>query len=348
MFKRILVPLDGSPLAEQALPLAATLAGRLNGDIVLFSALAEDDHFGDSESAREAVAIGRAAAADYLARQKSVLTSGGIDVETRLSSGRPHSQIASACKQERIDLVVMTTHGRSGVARLTLGSVADKVLRTSSAPVILVHPTVDGPPVESIDRIIVALDGSELAEFALPVAEELARELGCEIKLVRAVLPPMAFYAAEYIPGPVTLIDLLEKDASEYVQKAAAAMRGKGLSVSGVTGMDNPAEFIHREARPGDLIVMTTHGRSGVDRWFLGSVADAVVRRGDIPVLLLPAWGVLQQRGSRKSGGGRASTTLVPAGTSRHDTHPLAVKTRKPKTPARRAERPEMRGRQFR
>jgi nucleotide-binding universal stress UspA family protein len=291
MFKRILVPLDGSPLAEQALPFATALAGRLHAGLVLVSTITDADHFGDSEAARDAVEIGRAAATEYLARQQSALADRGFRVETQLAAGRPHIEIVSAADKQRADVIVMTTHARSGAARWALGSVADKVLRIAGTPVILIRPTLDGPPIDSVERIVVPLDGSDLAERALKPAEELAGALGCEIRVVRAVLPPMAFYAAEYLPGPTTLIDKLEAEATDYVNEKVARLRKTGLSASGAMKIEIPARFILEEAsQPGDLVVMSTHGRSGIDRWLRGSVADAVVRHGDIPVLVVPSW----------------------------------------------------------
>jgi nucleotide-binding universal stress UspA family protein len=295
VIKRIMVPLDGSALAEQALPLACSLASTLEAEVVLAAAIEEHGHYADRRvtgpEADRRVGAERAAAETYLAKTETLVTREKVRVRSAVASGRPHIVISSLCDLKGIDLLVMTTHGRSGVSRWAMGSVADKVLRTTNTPLILIHPTTHGRPCRTIHRIVVPLDGSELAEAALPLAARLAESLSVAMHLVRAVVPPTVIYGAEFLPGTLPILEDMESGAREYITALAERERSKGILTTTEVRMGMAAEVILAEAgEPGDMVVLSTHGRSGVDRWFLGSVADAVVRHGDVPVLVVRSW----------------------------------------------------------
>jgi len=351
MIKRIMVPLDGSLLAEQALPLACTLASAFEAELLLTSAVHSSDqygHYAGEENAGDLEEAGRLASEQYLSAREQQLAAEGFRVRIRTAPGRPPIVISSLCDLEGVDLVVMTTHGRSGVSRWTMGSVADKVLRTTDTPLILIHPTAHGTPPSSINRVVVALDGSELAEAALPLAQRMAKSLNAKVHLVRAVVPSSLVFGAEYLPGTLPILEDMETEAKEYLTTTAAKLRSKGLTVSAVVRTGIPAEAILAEAtEAGDMVVMSTHGRSGVDRWFLGSVADAVVRHGDIPVLVVRSWVPLDKPQYEEA------TPLIVASIppvipvpAIHE-HEEVVAAGKPR-PAARTSRPEARGRQLR
>ena len=193
-----------------------------------------------------------------------------------------------------------------------------------------------------------ALDGSELAEAALPLAQRMAKAMKAKVHLVRAVVPPTAIFGAEYLPGTLPVLEEMEAEARQYLETTAEKLRSTGLTTTVVVRTGIPAEVILAEAcEPGDIVVMSTHGRSGVDRWFLGSVADAVVRHGDIPVLVVRSWVTLDKPEYSET------TPLVVAGIppvipvpemSDHEEPAAAGKGK----PARRGNRPEARGRQLR
>jgi nucleotide-binding universal stress UspA family protein len=205
--------------------------------------------------------------------------------------GRPHIVIGSAADREDADLIVMTTHGRSGISRWTLGSAADKVLRTLSTPLILIHPTTGAPLPGSVERIVVPLDGSALAEAALPEAERLARTMDGSLLLVRAVVPAALVYGGEGLPGALPALEDMEAEAKHYLERVAERIRERGVEVGVAVAVGVPAEVILDLADNGaNLVVMTTHGRSGLDRAVFGSVADAVVRRGELPVMVIRSW----------------------------------------------------------
>jgi nucleotide-binding universal stress UspA family protein len=295
MIKRIMVPLDGSDLAEQALPLASTLASIYDAELLIASVIAAVEHY-DGEDRGIVDEDGRLAAERYLAVKEADLDRKGVRVRATVAAGRPHIVLSSLCDLEEVDLVVMTTHGRSGVSRWTMGSVADKVLRTTDTPLILIHPSLHRTPPDTVKRIVVPLDGSELAEAALHLAERMAKRINASLHLIRAVIPPAVISGAEYLPGTLPVLDQIESDAKQYVETLAASLNERGLTATTEVRTGIPTEVILAEAsEPGDLIAISTHGRSGVDRWFLGSVADAVVRHGDIPVLVVRSWVTLEK-----------------------------------------------------
>jgi nucleotide-binding universal stress UspA family protein len=193
-------------------------------------------------------------------------------------------------------LIAMSTHGRSGVTRWVLGSVTDKVLHATATPMLIVRPR-DGAGAGAepkIETIIAPLDGSPLAEQALPHVVAVAKALRAKVTLVR-VVPTTAYYLGmmDY-PSAVyqELIDAEEEAAGKYLGEMAAKLRGEGVSIAAEKmGRGDAAGAILDLAvgSPNTLVAMTTHGRSGVGRWVLGSVADRVVRHAGAPVLLIRA-----------------------------------------------------------
>jgi nucleotide-binding universal stress UspA family protein len=190
----------------------------------------------------------------------------------------------------------MATHGRSGMNRWLLGSVAEKVLRGASNPVLLIRATEntrteDRPTLKSL---IVPLDGSVLAERVLPTVIELAKQRNLEIMLVRAYnIPTTAYAGVEGYPSPMDdLLKSMREEACEYLENKVAAMKKLGIArVSSTAKEGLPADEIISFAKnvPGGLIAMSTHGRSGVRRWVLGSVTETVVRHSENPVLVIRA-----------------------------------------------------------
>jgi nucleotide-binding universal stress UspA family protein len=290
--KAIVVPLDGSELAEQALPLAGAIAAKRNAEIVLTTAITAGDRWVDDGRVRQWESEEQAAVESY---QRSIVQrfqQQGVHARARSDWGHPQAVIESIAAKEDARLIVMTTHGRSGVSRWTLGSIADKVLRTTDTPVILIRPTDQAPATEAVRQIAVALDGSDLAEAALPEAERFARAMDASLLLVRAVVPPTMLYGAQLMPGGLPVLDQLEAEAKQYLERTAEGIRKSGLKVSVAVVVGTPVDVILSASRKdeADLIAMTTHGRSGFNRWILGSVADAVVRHGDVPVLVIRSW----------------------------------------------------------
>ncbi|MBV8462419.1 MAG: universal stress protein, partial [Acidimicrobiales bacterium] len=182
-----------------------------------------------------------------------------------------------------VDLVVMTTHGRGPLGRMWLGGVADELVRTLPAQVLLVRPMEEEPDLSrepALHRLVLPLDGSAPAERIIEPAVELGRLMGARYTLVRVVSPTDRNDAG---------LELLRREAEHYLEGVAEEMRARGLDVQTcVLLQEQPAEGILDEARRGggDLIALETHGRRGLPRLFLGSVADKLVRGGSVPILV--------------------------------------------------------------
>jgi nucleotide-binding universal stress UspA family protein len=284
MLATILVPLDGSQLAEQALPYAERLAEATSARVVLSRVLPlavlerpEDD----LESADQARA--------YLQGVAERLTNRGRVVETTSPWADPASGILEQVNSTHADLVVMATHGRSGPSRWLYGSVADEILRRAPVPVILVPPHVAAPwPTDRASSILVPLDGSHHAEAALGPAQELAEKLGSEIVLLQVVLfPPYSLYGdgSAYIAAFDP--DVALKEAREYLDALAKRVAVSHIRV--VVELGQPALTIAEiaEREKADLIAMATHGRSGLPRLVLGSVATGTLQRASVPLMLV-------------------------------------------------------------
>jgi nucleotide-binding universal stress UspA family protein len=298
-FRSILVPLDGSPLAEQAVPLAASIAQRGGGKLRLTLVHELPPAPVDTAAAKLFTSVEvatRKSERAYLRGIQSRLRERG----TRLSSavtltGAPASALAQYAQDLGIDLVVMATHGRGGIRRAWLGSVADHLIRTLEVPVLLVRPAEgralpDHRP--GVGQILVPLDGSPLAEEALDAAAALARIWDAEVTLLQVVRPvllstdPALPLSSAY---DEELTAMCRRQAQDYLDDVVERMRGQGLRATGVAVLGwNTADAILDVARPERVAVvaLATHGRGGLRRLALGSVADKLVRGADVPVLV--------------------------------------------------------------
>lgn len=301
MYNKILVPLDGSNAAECALPLVRSLARRLALAVELISVI--DLHeITRSVSADDGLFLDRlleansSASADYLDRTAQSLN--GIKAIKRCDKGAATETIIETAAADKNTLIVMATHGRSGVDRFLLGSIAEKVLRATANPLLLVKAsepmvTTGEAPLTSI---VVPLDGSDLAEGVLPMVEELAKKLELEVILIRAFAIPYGAYATgDGFYDPINLeafLERLREEAVAYLESKTALLKRNGVArVSFVAKEGLAADEIIKFARetPANLVAMSTHGRSGIKRWVLGSVTEAVVRHSGDPVLVLRA-----------------------------------------------------------
>lgn len=302
MFRRILVPVDGSTFAEHALPFALQLAEGGAAEIEL--ALVHVNYTpvtGDvalRDSIRDWEEHHRQREAEYLsALGERVGAVAGRDVRTVLLDGDIVPALKREARERDVDLVVMTTHGRAGIERAWLGSVADALIRNLDVPVLLVRPAESAEPREperALPRrhVMVALDGSERAERALPVAAAIARADGARITLVRVVAPPVAM-TSPFIPhaAQITRDELREREdaARDYLQEKAESIRPLDLNVAIEVIIDyHPAHALLRFASShgADLIGLGVHGRGPLGRLVLGSISDKVVRAADVPVLV--------------------------------------------------------------
>lgn len=300
----ILVPLDGSELAERALPHARLLATTLQAGLllvrvvtdrekdILMAGYAANEERLEPEIPWEQRALDelQLSAETYLQRQSNALRAVGLTVHARVCVGVPAEQIVETAAERASICIVMSTHGYSGLRRWALGSVADKVVQSSRTPVLLVradHATAVEP--SELRRVLVPLDGSQLSERALPLAAHLAERAGAQLELLQVVSPVVEAYPYAVVPSSVyeTLCDR----ARSGLQAIADRLQQRSIEVPTVVEIGFPAEAIVDEAhrRQADLIVMATHGRSGLRRWALGSVADRVLHAAKTPLLLVHA-----------------------------------------------------------
>ena len=298
MIRRILVGLDGSALAETILGGVQALARRVGAEVVLLHVTHVPDGVSTAGSAvavDEVVAQEQSRARTYLDQVARRLAEGGLTVNTAVRAGQTGAEIVRYAERERVDLIALATHGRSGIQRWLHGSVADAVLHTTTTPLLLLQPSSEGSaaPLGS-GRVVVPLDGSPVAEAALPLGEELARALGVPMVLVRVVEVVGLVFAGDPLSGAYAdyqaVLEVLQAGAERYLEGVAADLRGKGLDVATEVPIGLPVDSItfHAREHPGSLIVLSTHGRTGWRAMVLGSVARRVVLQASGPVVVVP------------------------------------------------------------
>ena len=299
MYSKMLIPLDGSKTAEKVLPYARYLAGKLKLPVELLAVIdiAEMATHIAAEKARfldTLVEDGVRASTSYL--RGVATTFADAKVTCAVEKGRAEDTIIEKGAADANLLIAMATHGRSGLNRFLLGSVAEKVLRGTANPLLLIRATEEakGEGHAKLTSIIVPLDGSELAESVLPTTAEMAKMLGLEVVLFRVYHIPYNAYGSDdaYVINYEELLAGVRDEAQEYVEKQVAEL--KKLGVERVTALIKegfPGDEIIALGRktPDNLIAMCSHGRSGVRRFVLGSVTEIVVRHSGDPVLVVRA-----------------------------------------------------------
>ncbi len=295
--KRILVGLDGSPLAETILPFVEVLAGKTGARVTLLHVTTVPEHMpplSDYPSLDPLVQRASRLAEEYLREHQRRLSAAGIDAAGAVLVGQPAREILRYAEREDVDLLALATHGRSGIGRWAYGSVADEVLHETAKPLLLIRPDGWAAVPRALQRIVVPLDGSAEAETALQIAEPLATRCGVPLFLVRFVEPLLPIFAPEL--GGLAYMDLQAivdgtiAEARGQIEKSSAALRARGFTASGEVSVAHPADGITGYARqhPGSLVVLTTHGRSPWRRLVLGSVARRVAQTIAGPILICP------------------------------------------------------------
>lgn len=301
MTSQILVPLDGSALAERALSCAMMLGQGLPTDLVLLRAVSIPPDFEavlrdvpeDVEAEIEQLGD---EAKGYLSEVAARLKASGLSVRATVEWGTAAEAIVDYAEKENIQQIVMATHGYSGISRWRHGSVAERVLQSATVPVLLVRAGEKTPDdvqrAMQCQRIMVPLDGSSIAEQVLPLVTYVAQALDAETVLFRV---PIAHVSGSlsgdwFLPLEGTL-GTANDIASVYLERQAEHLREQGIKVSTARQIGGVADVIieFAEANGIDLIAMCTHGRTGLARYALGRVADRVLRAGHIPLLLVRA-----------------------------------------------------------
>jgi nucleotide-binding universal stress UspA family protein len=305
MFKRILVPLDTSKLSEIALPYAEELAPKLGAEVILLhvrtSADAPDktDHKTYMNQIAAEVENNIKSSATFKKDEK-------INVKTELYGTpslitNPAATILDYAEKEKISLVIMSTHGRTGISRWALGSTANKVARAVRCSILLIRAATVVPRKVNLDKILVTLDGSKASEAVLPYIEALALRLKSRVSLLNVVEP--LYYVYPYANGPVyygsagiVRVPYTEEEmkpskdvAEKYMIDINDKLSAKGIRTGYLIRIGSAGEEIIKaeaEMHP-DMVAMSTHGHSGFGRWEHGSVADKVLHAGTTPLLLV-------------------------------------------------------------
>jgi nucleotide-binding universal stress UspA family protein len=294
MFRTLMVPLDGSQQAERALPYAIRLARASGARLALVRAALGPPPSGYDWERQQLEAVGEAEA--YIADVASRLTD-RVEVLTATPYGEPAHALLETVQQLGVNAIVMTTHGRTGLSHLVHGSVAEAVLAHSLVPVYLVHAREGGemlPPTDPTSaRILVPLDGSAFSEAALPIALQMLGAAG-ELVLVSVVAPPD--HVERDDSGRVRAYldqqeESFKREAFDYLREVQAQLKQRDPDLHVTVDIrvgDPPSGIVVAEAdRGADLVVMSTHGRTGLGRAMMGSVAGEVVRTGSVPVVLV-------------------------------------------------------------
>lgn len=301
MLQSLLVPLDGSTAGEGCLPLAVNVArcsgARLHlahvhvpyepAELLANTSfqwegvdLAEYDQ---KEIVRET---------DYLREWEERLADRGTDVDSRVIEGTPIAdELAGYAEEVAADLIVMSSRGRSALARALLGSVSDEVVRKAPAPVLVIHPADrerEADTTGRVEHVLVALDGSKAGEAALGPAQELARATGARLSLIHVISDPT--YLGPRITGlrPTHFEPELD-GAMDYLEGVAEMLRYEGLEAEPVIIRgDDVASAIAGVAdeEDVDLVAVATHGFTGVRRAVLGTVTDGLLKKTTRPLLV--------------------------------------------------------------
>jgi len=301
----ILVPLDGSTFGEHALPLAMTMAKRMKASLhlihvhsLLDATYAELQVFANTLDQEL-----RSKEREYLQSiQKRVQDKLNVPVTIYNVDGDVPTVIREQAESLKASWIVMTTHARGPLGRFWLGSNTDELIRHSTIPIIAVHPGEKAPDLaaeRAIQHILIPLDGTPMAEQILEPAVAFGKAMGSDFTLLRVVTPvyPVTLPAEPAIFGSVAtdIMDRVEKmhadlkkESEAYLDKVAAKLRADGNKVSThITIDEQPGVAILAQAKaPIDMIAIETHGRGGLSRMLLGSVADKVVRGSPLPILV--------------------------------------------------------------
>jgi nucleotide-binding universal stress UspA family protein len=314
MFEKVLVPLDGSDVSLGILPYVSYLAKRLDTPVVLALVVSPDDMEGSGETTltdRSGLPIARSAvdaldeAKGWIHRFASQLSQQGILTETVVSiSDEPAEEILRLADQQGCDFIAMATRGRNLLSQAFRGSVTNEVVRSARVPILAIAPEKSDVEVGqeiTLSRVLVPLDGSSFAEAVVPYIECLAQKLSLEILLLRVlqlsdVYPPLAGAPVAADPGSARVQEIAEEAAEEkivqYLEELTARLASKGLNVRwqmirGDTPVHRVADLAQEYSD--SMIALASHGRSGVARWVLGSVAEELIRATGSLVLVIPS-----------------------------------------------------------
>jgi len=281
MYEKILVPLDGSEVAEQAIPYVERLAQKLKSEVILITVCLPGDSL-------------ERALTEYIERRAEKIQSLGVNARSLCIEGDSATSIIDFAEKNKVGLIVISTHGKTGISHWPLGSIASKVVQRSNIPVFLVRSSQPGkaPADNELDKILVTLDGSQFSEAIIPHVEKLAKSMNSEVTLLRVIesakLPQLAAYS-DREKYEKDFMAKMEREAERYLDKKRTALESKGVKVNSVFLTGKPVETIlqYSEEKSANLVALTTHGFSGISKWAYGSVASKIIEGSPKPILLV-------------------------------------------------------------
>ena len=292
IFSRILVGTDGSEAADEAVDVAARLASEHDGELILC-------HFVNWMPMLDTTAVGsfvdpapimadlRARGAEYLDRARLRANAAGVVAQSRLVEGAPAPGILDLAHDEGCTLIAVATHPRSGFEHFFVGSTTEAVLRGSSIPVLTIRAGAKAlRSGRCFERIVVGIDDSEPSDAALATVLDFPAEDRRHVLLCGVAGSPFVLAGHEYLQA---VIDEFREDIERVIEKAltTAGTNGRSFEVRIVDGRAAPALIATAEHEKADLIVVGSHGRRGLRRLFIGSVAESVVESAPMPVLVV-------------------------------------------------------------
>lgn len=319
MLQRILVPLDGSPRAEQAIPVAASIAKNTGGTVLLLYVTTLSTPYGPyigqtisfTEEIRE---LDVANANSYLEQIAHSDQLDGVKTHTEVLTGTPALVILSYAQSHQADLIVLCSHGYTGLKRWALGSVAQKITRNSSVPVLVLRTDRSDISLQHAEgarsvRALVALDGSALAEATMVPTAYLVAALTTALQhgllhLIRVIKPTSEREERKYQAYDINIREYYRREAETYLSTASDTLSRElpeelGVQItSSVVEAEDVAETLIHIAETGedtgssqvkgyDLLAIATHGRSGIQRWLVGSIAERVLDGSRLPLLIV-------------------------------------------------------------
>lgn len=292
-YHKILIPLDGSALAEHVLDHMAWLATPAETELILVSAIETWRYAmaGAEFSWSDILTPVREETENYMTRQRQRMQEAGYRVSTYVVDGDAAQVILDLAQKNAADLIAMTTHGRSGFVRWTLGSVTERVIHDAQIPVFLVRESTELRQ-HKLQKILLPLDGSVVAEQALPEAQALAQANAAQILLLQVIQKldegsQRLLFKDE--AAAKTIFTAWRNEAESYLAGIAGQLASAGVACDYRVVVDNPDRAICAltKSNGADLIIMGTHGRTGMRRWVYGSIANKVLRGASCPLLLV-------------------------------------------------------------
>jgi len=299
MIKNLLVPLDGSLLAESVLPVVASLAKKINTDVTLIHIIEKD---APRQVHGQSHLTSSAQAEEYLNSISALEIFKGLKVKIHIHEERVSNiplSIAQHSKELNQDLIVMCRHGNSGFHGILFGSIAQQVIALGKTPVMLINPSKEKAKLQfEFKNFLIPLDGNSEHEQALEFSSGLAKSCNANIHLLCAI-PHFGNLAGAFtqtnrlLPGTTSkMLDMIVSDAEEYLEKLKKELVKKDLTVKVKALRNDPAEAIIKTAKNinADLIILATHGTKGAEALLEGSVTPKVAKSSKIPLLLVPVY----------------------------------------------------------